>query len=782
MKFNKYILPLAAMSLAFAGCDDQIMEWQAKDSTIGVADLPLELQEKIANYEPIKTYAQKYHPNLNFALGIGADMYLSNDQYKALVDENFTGITLGNAMKFGVVCGNSGNLDFTTIDQVIASMPADMKLYGHNLLWHTQQPQTYLKSLIAPKMVINSDGEGVANLLVGDASTFDGGSWGGWGSWGSNKDNAEIDATGGKDGSPCAKLTNSGDGNAWDAQFAYTFDTPLSSENTYVIKFKAKSSSAAGQLQFQYQNSSTYGSQGGYNTFNVGTSWTDFEYEFTPNYDDANRIILNFGAVDGTYWIDDIEFGQKVESNIENVMTGDSYDFEGGSTGGWGSWGSNKDDVSVVEGAGADGTAGAVLKNKGDGDAWAAQFAYTFDDYLKKGTIYVIKFSAKSSSAAGQLQFQYQNGSTYGSQGGYNTFSIGTDWADYEYEFTITDYDDVNRIILNFGAVGATYYLDNIQFGAKKDQSSAVAAPHRRGVRHKATTVTYQLKSAAEKREILLNAMEEWIKAMMQHVGTRVDAWDVINEPIADGSNKWRGFDGAYGGSDSNDVADSAPVETETEGLNLNWASDTGSQHWYWGYFIGKDYGAKAFEYARKYAPSSDVKLFVNDYNLETSPAKLAALIDFINYIDANGGHVDGIGTQMHVSSSITKDEVDAMFKTMVATGKLVRITELDVSVGTTSPSTAQAAAQAAAYQMIIESYFENVPEAQQSAITLWTLSDNAKEHLYWLKDDSPNLFDGNYDRKHAYKTVCDALAGYDVSTDFSAEDWKNQYKTSDAE
>jgi GH35 family endo-1,4-beta-xylanase len=781
MKFNKYILPLAAMSLAFAGCDDQIMEWQAKDSTIGVADLPLELQEKIANYEPIKTYAQKYHPNLNFALGIGADMYLSNDQYKALVDENFTGITLGNAMKFGVVCGNSGNLDFTTIDQVIASMPADMKLYGHNLLWHTQQPQTYLKSLIAPKMVINSDGEGVANLLVGDASTFDGGSWGGWGSWGSNKDNAEIDATGGKDGSPCAKLTNSGDGNAWDAQFAYTFDTPLSSENTYVIKFKAKSSSAAGQLQFQYQNSSTYSSQGGYNTFNVGTSWTDFEYEFTPNYDDANRIILNFGAVDGTYWIDDIEFGQKVESNIENVMTGDSYDFEGGSTGGWGSWGSNKDDVSVVEGAGADGTAGAVLKNKGDGNAWDAQFAYTFDDYLKKGTIYVIKFSAKSSSAAGQLQFQYQNGSTYGSQGGYNTFSVGTDWADYEYEFTITDYDDVNRIILNFGAVGATYYLDNIQFGAKKDQSSAVAAPHRRGVRHKATTVTYQLKSAAEKREILLNAMEEWIKAMMQHVGTRVDAWDVINEPISD-NNKWRGFDGAYGGSDSNDVADSDPVETETEGLNLNWASDTGSQHWYWGYFIGKDYGAKAFEYARKYAPSSDVKLFVNDYNLETSPAKLAALIDFINYIDANGGHVDGIGTQMHVSSSITKDEVDAMFKTMAATGKLVRITELDVSVGTTSPSTAQAAAQAAAYQMIIESYFENVPEAQQSAITLWTLSDNAKEHLYWLKDDSPNLFDGNYDRKHAYKTVCDALAGYDVSTDFSAEDWKNQYKTSDAE
>ena len=26
-----------------------------------------------------------------------------------------------------------------------------MKFYGHNLLWHTQQQQAYLKSLIAPR-------------------------------------------------------------------------------------------------------------------------------------------------------------------------------------------------------------------------------------------------------------------------------------------------------------------------------------------------------------------------------------------------------------------------------------------------------------------------------------------------------------------------------------------------------------------------------------------------------------------------------------------------------
>ena len=33
------------------------------------------------------------------------------------------------------------------------------------------------------------------------------------------------------------------------------------------------------------------------------------------------------------------------------------------------------------------------------------------------------------------------------------------------------------------------------------------------------------------------------------------------------------------------------------------------------------------------------------------------------------------------------------------------------------------------------------------------------------------------YGRKHAYKGVCDGLAGYDVSIDFSGDDYVNAYK-----
>lgn len=79
-------------------------------------------------------------------------------------------------------------------------------------------------------------------------------------------------------------------------------------------------------------------------------------------------------------------------------------------------------------------------------------------------------------------------------------------------------------------------------------------------------------------------------------------------------------------------------------------------------------------------------------------------------------------------------------FKTMAATGKLVRVTELDLSLGTGTPSSNQYKAQSDAYRMIVESYKANVPEAQQSGITIWSLSDNEAEHEYWLKGQVPNL------------------------------------------
>ena len=795
MKINKIMIPVVASAMLLTGCDDQIMQWgkPANHADVTKAEIPIAVKEVIANYDNIKDYAQQYTPNMKIGIGMGADLYANNENGEGnLANANYQVFTPGNAMKNDAIMGNSGSLNFATVDKLLAALDGNMQLYGHNFFWHTQQNQTYLKSLIAPTLVVESEGE-ISNVLQGDASDFNGGTTGGWGSWGSNKESAEVVAEAGKDGSAALVLKNKGDGNPWEAQCAYTFSEYLEQGKTYVIQFYAKSSSSAGELQFQYQNGTTYQSQGGYNTFNVGTSWTKCEYEFTPTPEDANRIIINFGKVGGTYTIDDIQFGLKQEDPMENVMAGDSYDFEGGTAGNWGSWGSNKESVEAVEGTGYQGNYSLALKNKGDGHAWDAQCAYTFNDALQAGKKYIIQFYAKSTSTVGELQFQYQNGTTYQSQGGYNTFAIGKDWTKCQYEFTPTP-EDANRIIFNFGKVGATYYIDNVKFGLAKDQGTAAGAretifrtsrAHKaRGSRAGGSKMYYVLKTPAEKQAALEGAMEAWVSGVANHLKEKnvvPFGYDVINEPIADGSNGRRGYDGVFGME-----GDSEPTESEADGLSLNWESG----HWYWGYYV-KDYPVKAFQLARKYLPA-DTKLFVNDYNLETSPKKLEALIKFAKEIDEKNGSpiVDGIGTQMHVTLSCSddaeknaaniaalKEKVDAMFQTMAATGKLVRVTELDLSLGTGTPSSNQYKAQSDAYRMIVESYKANVPEAQQSGITIWSLSDNKVEHEYWLKDQVPNLFDAEYKRKWAYKGFCDGIAGEDLGLKYGGEDYKAFYE-----
>lgn len=801
MKINKIIIPVVTSAMLLTGCDDQIMQWgkPANHADVTKAEIPLAVKEVIANYDNIKDYAQQYTPNMKIGIGMGADLYANNENGEGdLANANYQVFTPGNAMKNDAIMGNSGSLNFATVDKLLAALDGNMQLYGHNFFWHTQQNQTYLKSLIAPTLVVESDGD-IANVLSGDASDFNGGTTGGWSAWGSNKNEAGAVAGAGQDGTAALVLENKGDGNAWEAQCAYTFNDYLEMNKTYVIKFKAKSTSPAGELQFQYQNGTTYSSQGGYNTFNVGTDWQTFQYEFTiTKYDDVNRIILNFGKVGATYTIDDIQFGLKQEDPMDNVLAGDASDFEGGTTGNWGSWGSNKESAEVEEGVGYNNSKALALKNKGDGNAWEAQCAYTFDDALQEGKKYIIQFYAKSTSAAGELQFQYQNGSTYASQGGYNTFSVGTDWVKCEFTFTPA-YDDANRIILNFGKVGATYYIDNIKFGLAKDQTSAT-----RGIQYvlarngKATRagskMYYILKTPAEKQAALEGAMEAWVSGVANHLKEKnvvPFGYEVINEPIADGSNMYRGLsEGTFGGTwtddDGNTQYDAAPTEDDANGLTLNW----GSGHWYWGYYV-PDYHVKAFQLARKYLPA-DTKLFVNDYNLETSPKKLEALIKFAKEIDEKNGSpiVDGIGTQMHVTLNCSDDaeknaaniaelktKVDAMFQTMAATGKLVRVTELDLSLGTGTPSSNQYKAQSDAYRMIVESYKANVPEAQQSGITVWSLSDNEAEHEYWLKGQVPNLFDKDYKRKWAYKGFCDGIAGEDLGLKYGGEEYKAFYE-----
>ena len=165
--------------------------------------------------------------------------------------------------------------------------------------------------------------------------------------------------------------------------------------------------------------------------------------------------------------------------------------------------------------------------------------------------------------------------------------------------------------------------------------------------------------------------MDNWIAGMMKATDGYVLAWDVVNEPL---SGADRDGDGLY---------DLQSVKNVSE--------QDAANNFYWQDYLGDNYVRTAVKLARKHGPA-DMKLFINDYNLESdwdNNQKLKSLIKWIEKWEADGEtKIDGIGTQMHVSyymnpaTQASKEKhIVQMFELMAKTGKLVKITELDMGL-----------------------------------------------------------------------------------------------------
>ena len=225
------------------------------------------------------------------------------------------------------------------------------------------------------------------------------------------------------------------------------------------------------------------------------------------------------------------------------------------------------------------------------------------------------------------------------------------------------------------------------------------------------------------------------IEQIAGHFKGKVRGWDVINEMFADGP----------AGAIRN---------------NTNTANATANDVFVWSEYLGRDFGVKAFNYAAAADPTA--KLFINDYNLEYSTAKLDSLIAYVAEIRSRGAKVDGIGTQMHVNINTSKTQIDNHFIKLAATGLLVHVSELDIGVNTTNATSivfteALETAQAEMYNYIITSYMRHVPKPQRYGVTIWGLLDN-QSWRYKNGADYPLLYNAAGAKKKAYEAVLNAL------------------------
>ena len=225
------------------------------------------------------------------------------------------------------------------------------------------------------------------------------------------------------------------------------------------------------------------------------------------------------------------------------------------------------------------------------------------------------------------------------------------------------------------------------------------------------------------------------IQTIAGHFKGKVRGWDVINEMFADG-----------------------PAGAIRK--NSNTGNATADNVFVWSEYLGRDFGVKAFTYAAEAHP--DAKLFINDYNLEYSTAKLDSLIAYVAEIRGRGAKVDGIGTQMHVNINTNKDAIDNHFKKLAATGLLVHVSELDIGVNTNNATNiaftaALETTQAEMYNYIVTSYMSNVPRPQRYGVTIWGLLDN-QSWRHKNGADYPLLYNATGAKKKAYEGVLNAL------------------------
>ena len=263
-----------------------------------------------------------------------------------------------------------------------------------------------------------------------------------------------------------------------------------------------------------------------------------------------------------------------------------------------------------------------------------------------------------------------------------------------------------------------------------------------------------------EKKDTLTYALDKWIGGIMTACDGKVKAWDVVNEALSSGHAD---AEGVYALQHLKDQQDPEKAATES---------------FFWQDYLGDiDYVRTAVKLARKYGPQ-DMKLFINDYNLEAAwdqNNKAKSLVAWIKRWEADGEtKIDGIGSQMHVTCSMNADKQKAneeavvnMLNILAGSKKFVKISELDMGcedeagnvIKTENMTEEQHKAMSAYYKFIIEKYFEIIPADQQYGICQWCITD-APTNSGWRKGEPVGLWDLDYNRKHTYGGFADGLNG----------------------
>jgi len=224
------------------------------------------------------------------------------------------------------------------------------------------------------------------------------------------------------------------------------------------------------------------------------------------------------------------------------------------------------------------------------------------------------------------------------------------------------------------------------------------------------------------------DAYRNYILAVAGRYRGQAVGWDVVNEPVAEDGNGLRA---------------------------CLWSKNLGQT----------DYIRRALDHAREADPGA--VLFVNDYNLESRPAKRATFMRLAEDLLKAGAPLGGLGTQSHLGADLEPGAVTRAVRELASLGLPVHVSELDVSLNRAAGPFADREAlrqrQARLYGEATEALM-GLPARQRFALTLWGLRDRDS----WLRSkaenprppwDEPLLFDDRGVAKATFWAVADSLS-----------------------
>ena len=715
MNVNKYIISALVCPFVLGSCADWD-DWKydvEKPQTIAQ-------YEYLNDYAPLKEYLDRNaHPGFKVSAALGVDEFNQQGPLFRLAAHNFDEIVAGNAMKMASCVNDQGVMDFSKVSSFVsAAEDAGLTVYGHTLAWHAQQPRKWLEKLIADKELDVDPSQKTFTEL--SRQTYQDGKFPFY------QMGCAPDVINGS-----IHFVPTGD---WSQFFCMTGCSMKAGNYVAILHIK---STKDGKISFTAQNGWGAEAQKITQKFTVkANEWVDAEVALNDiqggNYD----FVLLPETFDGTLDLQSVTIGQYESPAMEVEQEVKHQTYQDGPF------------PFYQMGCAPDVINGSIhFVPTGD---WS-QFFCVSGLALTPGN-YAVDVEIKSTKA-GNIKMKVQNGWDPKNESCDGIVALKEGWTTARFKMTLEQGGNYD-FILQPETFDATLDLKSVTVKKIVKTNSIPLTPK-------------------EKSDTLTWAMNKWISGMMQATGGKVKAWDLINEAISGGGN----VNGFYA------------LQTEA-------TSEHNPQDFYWqDYFTPEMYGPIVEKAARDaYAAvegtnPADLKLFINDYNLESdwdNNQKVKSLVYWIGVWEKKGKElgwntkIDGIGSQMHISYyedpntlENKKKAIQNMLKIMVASHKLVRISEIDmgyVDKKGNDVTTAQLEklpidervakekAMAEYYKWIIEQYFEIVPVEQQYGICQWCLTDSPTDSG-WRPGQPVGLWNLNYQRKPAYGGFADGLA-----------------------